>query len=61
MPLRIAICCCNYLFGESLKKLLENENDIHIISMGQGKLRMVTHLDYTDPMHQVLLKKLKSL
>ncbi|MBT8323643.1 MAG: PLP-dependent transferase [Eudoraea sp.] len=38
-----------------------NENDIHIISMGQGKLRMVTHLDYTDHMHQLLLKKLKSL
>ena len=37
------------------------ENDIHIISMGQGKLRMVTHLDYTGPMHQLLLKKLKSL
>ncbi len=37
------------------------DNDIHIISMGQGKLRMVTHLDYTDEMHHLLLKKLKSL
>ena len=37
------------------------ENDIHIISMGQGKLRMVTHLDYTDAMHDLLLKKLKTL
>jgi threonine aldolase len=30
-------------------KLLEH--DIHIISMGQGKLRMVTHMDYSDDMH----------
>lgn len=37
------------------------ENDIHIISMGQGKLRMVTHLDYTDRMHELLLKKIKAL
>lgn len=28
---------------------------ISIIGMGQGKLRMVTHLDYTDEMHQHLL------
>lgn len=32
-----------------------NENGISIISMGQGKLRMVTHLDYTDEMHSYLL------
>lgn len=43
-------------FTETLKK-----NDIHIISMGQGKLRMVTHLDYTDAMHEELLKRLKAL
>ncbi|MBT8321274.1 MAG: threonine aldolase, partial [Eudoraea sp.] len=43
-------------FTETLKK-----NDIHIISMGQGKLRMVTHLDYTDAMHEVLLKRLRTL
>jgi threonine aldolase len=34
------------------------EKDILIIGMGQGKLRMVTHLDYTDEMHDVLLKQL---
>tara|TARA_R110001592_G_scaffold27606_8_gene101929 strand:+ start:4669 stop:5691 length:1023 start_codon:yes stop_codon:yes gene_type:complete len=34
------------------------EKDILIIGMGQGKLRMVTHLDYTDAMHDVLLKQL---
>lgn len=42
-----------------LKKLLDN--NVHIISMGQGKLRMVTHLDYTGEMHRVLLKILESL
>ncbi len=30
--------------------------DIHIISMGSNKLRMVTHLDYTDQMHNRLLE-----
>lgn len=35
--------------------------DIHIISMGGGKLRMVTHLDYTNVMHEKLIKELKSL
>ena len=46
--------------AESFTNTLK-ENDIHIISMGQGKLRMVTHLDYTDAMHQELLKRLKAL
>ena len=39
---------------------LANKN-IHIISMGSSKLRMVTHLDYTDDMHDRLIKELKSL
>ncbi len=25
MPLRIAICCCNYLFGEGIKELVEKD------------------------------------
>ena len=37
------------------------EKNIHIISMGSKKLRIVTHLDYTDDMHQFVLKTLKSL
>ncbi|WP_423999000.1 threonine aldolase family protein [Maribacter sp. IgM3_T14_3] len=41
-------------FVNSLK-----EKDILIIGMGQGKLRMVTHLDYTDNMHEELLKQLR--
>ena len=31
------------------------DKNIHIIGMGGGKLRMVTHLDYTDAMHDKLL------
>ncbi|TLP79717.1 threonine aldolase family protein [Maribacter sp. ACAM166] len=34
------------------------EKGILIIGMGQGKLRMVTHLDYTDDMHEELLTQL---
>jgi len=37
------------------------DKDIHIIGMGQGKLRIVTHLDYTDEMHEYLLGFLKSM
>ncbi|MGI9546945.1 MAG: threonine aldolase family protein [Flavobacteriaceae bacterium] len=36
------------------------EEDIHLIGMGQGKLRMVTHLDYSDQMHQKVLEVLKN-
>lgn len=36
------------------------EKNILIIGMGQGKLRMVTHLDYTNDMHEELLKQLVS-
>jgi len=39
---------------------LEN-NDIKIISMGSNKLRMVTHLDYTEEMHQKLMNILGSI
>jgi len=44
---------------EFTEKLVQK--DIHIISMGQGKLRMVTHLDYTDAMHDRLLSTLPKL
>ena len=36
-------------------------NDIHIIGMGGGKLRMVTHLDYTDSMHDKLLSLVRQM
>jgi threonine aldolase len=29
--------------------------------MGEGKLRLVTHLDYTEQMHQYVLATLKNL
>ncbi|WP_299129489.1 GntG family PLP-dependent aldolase [uncultured Winogradskyella sp.] len=34
---------------------------IEIISMGSNKLRMVTHLDYTNEMHNYVLNTLKTL
>lgn len=42
-----------------LEKLTENQ--VSIIGMGQGKLRIVTHLDYTDDMHGHFLKILKTI
>ena len=37
------------------------EKGILLISMGEGKIRIVTHLDFTDEMLVVLLKELKTL
>jgi threonine aldolase len=37
------------------------DKNIHIISMGGNKLRMVTHLDYTNAMHDKLLSELTKL
>jgi threonine aldolase len=34
--------------------------NILLTPMGEGKIRIVTHLDYTDEMHEVLLKELQS-
>ena len=45
---------------ESFLEQLEN-NRIRISNMGQGKLRIVTHLDYTRQMHQRFLEVLKNL
>jgi len=41
------------------KKL--KDRNIHIIGMGGGKLRIVTHLDYTNAMHDYFLSSLKNL
>ncbi|WP_459209804.1 threonine aldolase family protein [Aquimarina rhabdastrellae] len=35
------------------------KKDVHFYGMGQGKLRFVTHLDYTDEMHERLISILK--
>ena len=37
------------------------DNNIKIIGMGGGKLRIITHLDYRDEMHERVLNILKSL
>lgn len=37
-----------------------DKNNIRISNMGQGKLRIVTHLDYTEAMHEKLLKILQA-
>ena len=34
--------------------------DILLISMGEGKIRIVTHLDYTQQMHEKLLFELQN-
>ena len=36
------------------------EKNILLTPMGEGKIRIVTHLDYTDKMHTILLKELKN-
>lgn len=36
------------------------QKNIHFISMGDGKLRMVTHLDFTEEMLELLIIELKS-
>lgn len=41
---------------EFINKL--KEENILLIGMGEGKLRFVTHLDYTQLMHEELLKKI---
>lgn len=37
------------------------KNGIKLIGMGNGKLRLVTHLDYTDEMHDKFVSTLKKL
>lgn len=45
--------------GDFVKTM--NEKGVAIIEMGGGKLRMVTHLDYTDAMHKEVTRLLRSL
>jgi threonine aldolase len=44
------------------KNLIEvlKQKNISISSMGHGKLRMVTHLDYREVMHTYVLETLKN-
>ena len=41
-------------------KTLADKN-IRLSGMGNGKLRIVTHLDYTNEMHEYFLNELKGL
>lgn len=50
----------NYLSGGQFVQKLQDRG-IYIIDMGQGKLRIVTHLDYSDHMHDAFLTILKNL
>lgn len=50
----------NRLTADKFVSKLTTQN-IHIIGMGQGKLRIVTHLDYSDNMHANFLDILKKL
>lgn len=45
---------------EKFMTILE-KHTISLIGMGQGKLRLVTHLDYTQEMHKVFLQVLNSI
>ncbi|MCI2227934.1 aminotransferase class I/II-fold pyridoxal phosphate-dependent enzyme [Polaribacter sp. MSW13] len=40
-------------------KKMETKN-ILLTPMGEGKIRIVTHIDYTNEMHEILLKELKN-
>ena len=44
---------------EFMQKL--DEKNIRISNMGQGKLRIVTHLDYSEEMHQFFKETLKEI
>ncbi|MBT0608908.1 threonine aldolase family protein [Aequorivita echinoideorum] len=48
--------------GISDEKFMEDlaQKNIRISNMGQGKLRIVTHLDYTQEMHERFLEVLKN-
>jgi len=37
------------------------QKNIHISSMGQGKLRIVTHLDYKEVMHSYVMEALSKM
>jgi len=49
-----------HLDENTFVKALEKEN-IFIISMGEGKLRIVTHLDFTDEMLSKVIRVINSL
>jgi threonine aldolase len=49
--------------GEALESrdFIKHVAPIRLIGMGEGKLRLVTHLDYTEPMHDYVLATLREI
>ncbi|MDN3594527.1 threonine aldolase family protein [Zunongwangia endophytica] len=45
---------------DQFNKILQ-KNNIRISALGKGKLRIVTHLDYTEAMHQKFISVLKNI
>ncbi len=50
----------NYMTANTFVQKLKDKN-VHIIDMGQGKLRAVTHLDYSEAMHNHFIEILRQL
>ena len=57
----IVIFKLNNKYDDQMFLDLLEKKDIHISNMGQRKLRIVTHLDYTSSMHETVLNELNSL
>src|SRR5690554_278234 len=62
-PLETNIVIFYLAEGISEEKFIKElfQKDIKISTMGQGKLRIVTHLDYTEDMHQKFLEILREM
>lgn len=62
-PIDTNIVIFNLAEGPSKKQFMEalSNEHISISDMGQGKLRIVTHLDYTDAQHDHFLSVLRKL
>jgi threonine aldolase len=57
----IVIFTLNNKYSDETFFNILNSKNIHLSNMGQGKLRIVTHLDYTQSMHKVVLDELHVL
>ncbi|RZS93601.1 threonine aldolase family protein [Aquimarina brevivitae] len=59
-PIETNIIIFNVNIDEQLFLKDMEENNVHFYSMGQGKLRLVTHYDYTYEMHERFLQLLQN-
>lgn len=57
----IVIFTLNSKYSDETFLNILKSKDIHLSNMGQGKLRIVTHLNYTQSMHKVVLNELSVL